>query len=425
MPDSSFRVGRNINSVTGERGQILLLTAFSMVVLLGIGALSLDASYMYDKRNTLYAAADAAAKSGAIEVRRTPTISQTSLENFANQQVNAHGLTAASCLTTTLDLSAVCVHHPPASGPFTGNAGYVEVIVSQRTSTFLGVILGMTNMTPAARAVAGSSSAEQCIVTLSPGMTSMQLGNSTLNLTNCEVDVGGYLNTTNPNALINGEVAITETCIGGHCPQANQQTGVPPPSDPLAGLPAPTNPGGCQVANSSTLNLTPGCYSSITATTAAPVVHFAPGVYYVTGPILIGQNAYVTGSGVMIYLTGSGSLTVQNGCGTTLLPCYLTAQTAAQTGCAVGTTGCYTGILFFQDPSDSNPVSFGNNGTWTLSGAMYFPASNVDFGNSLGTSNDCTIFVANTITITNGTSNFSNTCSAFGGSPLQTTSLAE
>ena len=46
----------------GERGQVIVLTALSMTMLLGIAALSVDAAFMYDKRNRLYAAADAAAK---------------------------------------------------------------------------------------------------------------------------------------------------------------------------------------------------------------------------------------------------------------------------------------------------------------------------------------------------------------------------
>ena len=53
-----------------ERGQLLILMAVSMVAFLGITALSIDASYLYSQRNRLYAAADAAAKTGAIEVKR-------------------------------------------------------------------------------------------------------------------------------------------------------------------------------------------------------------------------------------------------------------------------------------------------------------------------------------------------------------------
>ncbi len=56
--------------VGDQRGQILIVTVLSMTVLLGFAALSIDASFMYDRRNQLYAAADAAAKSVAAELHR-------------------------------------------------------------------------------------------------------------------------------------------------------------------------------------------------------------------------------------------------------------------------------------------------------------------------------------------------------------------
>ncbi|HUR20794.1 MAG TPA: pilus assembly protein TadG-related protein, partial [Vicinamibacterales bacterium] len=74
-----------------QEGQILVLTTVSMIALLGIMALSLDASFMFEKRNRLHAAADAAAKSAAYEIIRNPTVTLTSLEKFADQQVIAHG----------------------------------------------------------------------------------------------------------------------------------------------------------------------------------------------------------------------------------------------------------------------------------------------------------------------------------------------
>src|SRR5262245_52767376 len=76
-----------------DRGQILLLTALATTALIGMAALTLDASLMYDTRNKLYSAADAAAKSGAIEVFRqgSATITQASLDAFADQAVQAQG----------------------------------------------------------------------------------------------------------------------------------------------------------------------------------------------------------------------------------------------------------------------------------------------------------------------------------------------
>ena len=152
--------------VRSARGQILIFVVVTLTGILGISALAIDAAYMYDKRNRLYAAADAGAKSGAIEVRRDSTISITALKNFADQQAKAHGLTPVAC--GAFGGASVCVNHPPsfdASSPFNGKQEYVEVIVSEPTSTFFGRILGWLSGTPGARAVAGTSGGPDCIVT--------------------------------------------------------------------------------------------------------------------------------------------------------------------------------------------------------------------------------------------------------------------
>src|SRR5713101_993918 len=156
---------RTMPNARDDRGQILILTALSMVALLVNAALSIDASFMYDKRNKLHAAADAAAKSGAIEVHRSAnptTVSLTWLQAFADQQVTAHGFTPSRAGGTT----SVVVNHPPLTGSYTGNVNYVEVIASERTSTFFGAVLGWTSVTPGARAVAGTSSNPNCLITL-------------------------------------------------------------------------------------------------------------------------------------------------------------------------------------------------------------------------------------------------------------------
>src|SRR4051812_4739690 len=196
-----------------ERGSILILTALSMTVLLGIAALSVDASFMYDKRNRLHAAADAGAKSAAFELQRNSSISLTDLQTFANQQVSAHGFNPAGT-------TSVVVHPPPASGAFTGDTSYVEVIASEPTSTFFGRILGWTSMTPAARAVAGTSNNLACIIALR-GMGipySIELGNMEMTLDGCGVAAGGDLHGASGGPEIKGtpppSVGIVGTCQG-------------------------------------------------------------------------------------------------------------------------------------------------------------------------------------------------------------------
>ena len=292
--------------VSAEPGQVLILTALCIPVLLGIAALSIDAAFMYDIRNRLYAAADAAAKSGAIEVRRNPSVTQANLENFAHQQVAAHGFTPGTTTSVVVrrcsDAGATC------SAPHAGNAEYVEAIVSEPRATFFGSILGITSMTPGARAVAGSGAGPNCLITLAPpgsAPPSISIGNSVISMPNCSVADGGHLVTTNPNADINAlSTGVTGACTGAGCSNmTSMQTGAPSPIDPLDGLQPPPFPGGCvSVVNPATA-LTAGCYSRISANTT---LTFGPGTYYVTGPILIGNNVTVRSTGgIMIYLAGA------------------------------------------------------------------------------------------------------------------------
>lgn len=177
-----------------ERGSILILTALSMVTLLGMVALVLDGSRMYEERNRLSAAADAAAKSAALERRRNPS---ANLMAFANRELTLHGFDPT---TTT-----VVVTSPPSSGAFVGRAGYLELTVSRPSSTIFATILGVLSMTSTVRAVAGSTSGGYCLITLAPvGSTppGLSIGNSTLSMPNCAIGLAGDLVGNNPNSTI-------------------------------------------------------------------------------------------------------------------------------------------------------------------------------------------------------------------------------
>ena len=265
----------------GESGSILILTALSMAVLLGIAALSIDVSFMYDKRNILHAAADAGAKSAAIEVHLSADPSSVPIANlqaFANQQVSTFGLTPAACGTAIDGVSSVCVYHPPnpslsgVPSPFAGNVNYVEVIVSEQRPTFFAKVLGWANVTPRARAVAGTSASPICMITLQPGPASLSIGSSSNLTMGCGIAVGGDL-VVDSSGYINGSsTGVTGTCsgTGGGCTHVTNMTlQAPPPTDPLAGLQAPADPGcvtpGCTVVlpgGGTPSTLSPGRYST-------------------------------------------------------------------------------------------------------------------------------------------------------------------
>jgi len=406
-----------------DSGQILLLTVLSLTALLGVGALVLDASFMYGKRNRLSAAADAAAKSAGIEMFRNAGVTQASLEAFADQQVSAHGFTPQRSGGTT----AVVVNRGPSMGAFAGNANYVEVIVSEATSTFFASVLGLTSMTPGARAVAGLTSSGACLIVLGTGTTALSIGNTTIDMPGCTVEDGGNLETTNINADINASsISVGGTCTGTGCPNmGNMQTGVlTPPTDPLAGLPSPANPGSCSAVTPTVgSTLSPGCYSNITFPLKGSYA-LDPGIYYMTGPMLLDATGVIlSGTGVMFYFSGSAAtgpcvVGVTAGC--------ISVGNNAELHLSAPTSGTYTGILMFQDPLNHLNVDFyGNNPEYDLQGALYLPGADVYFRNGLGYTTTCMLLVARTFFINNGNGSFSNSCPGFGGSPIKSSGIVE
>lgn len=385
--------------IKSERGQVVVLTAVVLAVLVGVTALVLDGSFMYNERNRLFAAADAAAKAAAMEYHLAP---DANLQAYAEYEVSSHGFTPGAGTTVT-------VNRPPLSGAYTSFPAYVEVIVSKDTNTFLGNTLGIASMTPTARAVAGTANPIGCLVT----QQDLSIGNSTLTLNGCGAAVGRNLNGNNPNARITGtptpDVSITGTCVGTCGSMGNKYPGAPKPIDPLSTLTPPSDPGGCRVAAAEPLP--PGCYLSIPTT----VNHLTGGgLYYVKGLVDIGNNDVLIGnSGLLLFLAPGGQLRAANNTVLTL---------AAQT------SGPYSGIALYQDPSNGNDFQVSNSLSMTVTGAIYMPGADVHVGNGMTINNTgCTIFVAHSITFNNGSGGFlsNSSCGSFAGAAFLGISLAE
>ena len=170
--------------VRDERGQILIITAVTLTVILGIAALSVDASFMYDKRNRLYAAADAAAKGAALELARNPTATDTILQTFAYREITNLGFNPGGATVVGLWHSGT----GPIDGSFAGNTNYVEVKVSENTATFFGGILGISSLTPAAWAVAGVVPSSTCMLALrTSGLSVVVSGAANIQAPSCAV----------------------------------------------------------------------------------------------------------------------------------------------------------------------------------------------------------------------------------------------
>ena len=156
----------------------------------------------------------------------------------------------------------------------------------------------------------------------------------------------------------------------------------------------------------------PGQYSSITLSGSTGVT-FNPGLYTIVGTngsyALNFGGSNVSASGVTFYIGPSaGAVNVAGSNSTFSAP----------------TTGTYAGILFFQNPSNTNAATVGGSNA-TTTGAFYFPKAQLTFDGS-NASTPYTILVAYTIVYAGSNATLNNNYGALpGGSPIHTAVLVE
>lgn len=148
----------------GEKGQVLVLVALAIVVLLGLAALGIDVGYMYSVRHELQRSADSGALAGAS--RFVETGGEWSPNPADPQMVEAEdrARTFASkdkVVTSQLDRSAdVDVDFP--------SMGRIRVTTHRTAPLFFARVLGRDNQAILATAVAEAAIADKDVQCLQP-----------------------------------------------------------------------------------------------------------------------------------------------------------------------------------------------------------------------------------------------------------------
>src|SRR6185369_5317861 len=107
-------------------------------VVTAFAGLALDAGYMYFHKRRMQTAADAGAYGAALELLRGNTGTTTAA---ARNDTALNGFTNGSNGVT------VTVNSPPASGSKTGNADFVEVIITHPQDTWFMRVLNFDSIT--------------------------------------------------------------------------------------------------------------------------------------------------------------------------------------------------------------------------------------------------------------------------------------
>lgn len=372
-----------------ERGTIIAPLAIMMPILLGFAGLGIDIGNWYNAKRQAQAAADAAARAGALELVRNGSESVILLA--AQDDAEAHGFNG-----TEIDINM-----PPQAGPYMGDGYAVEAVIQhQPESYFLRALLDL-DVTVEARAVAKAIELDTCVWALEETDAGITI-NGTADVV---LDCGIFVNSTSTIALDQvGSSCVTASSIrvvGGHagtCLDPQPVTAYPYP-DPLADL-DPPSVGSCDhngkvKVNGGNVTLDPGVYCKGIDIAGGANVTFNSGEYiFKGGHLKVAGGSSLEGNGVTFYLTdGSGGHAELD----------ITATTIDFSAPAAGDL---EGILFFQDrmapTTKTNKIT--GNGSVELDGALYFPTTTLDFAGTSSSSIPSPMIVAREIRFVGTTS---------------------
>jgi carbon monoxide dehydrogenase subunit G len=375
-----------------RKGTVAVLVALCLIGVLGFAALAVDAAMLHNDRRQAQAAADAAAMAAASNLfvnYRT---------NFGTDPTNsavneAWAAAAADGFNNDGTTNTVVVNIPPLTGPFTGQAGYVEVIITQFQQRAFSAIWGSAAVTVKARAVARGkwTPTNNGIIVLDPTSSGSlsdnggAAGSATGKIivdsnspSGAVITGGGSL--TSPEFDLSGSPGWSTS--GGGTFNGTINSNQPPTPDPLAFLAEPTTTGLTQqsnhtvkLQNQGTLSLQPGIYTGGINVTGGSLT-LAPGIYYMDGGGFgFSGTGNLTAAGVMIVNMPKNN-----------------ADTISITGSGVidispMTTGIYAGISIWQQRSSTNTITVSGGGAGsTMTGTFYAQHGTlkVSGGNSAG-----------------------------------------
>lgn len=337
-----------------ENGQVLVIFAGGLVLLMAIMALVIDIGFVLMIHRHEQNAADPGALAAARYIRYPgPTADTNKMFYAACFYAKQNGYfrlatdnsnTSTGCVAANDDAgTTLTIHFPPSvgGGEYAGRPGFVEVALTENHNSFFAGLLGLPRIPVTSSAVGafnqGDSNSNSLVALKPTGCSTLQInGNSTINIqpvvpgTNggyimvdsvctpsdstpdaCAgggsgaLDIGGNALVNAPSAYVVGRCKLS----GGGTFSGTVDEGAPFYADPLAGLIGPPASGVgafCQPLGRNLVPGDPGCtYQTLTTFT------LLPGVYY--GGIRVQTNKPVLNLTPGIYIMAGGGFTPNNG----------------------------------------------------------------------------------------------------------------
>jgi hypothetical protein len=430
------RVGIAARFRRDRSGAYAVMFGLMAPVFVGALALGSETGLWYSTQEKMQGAADSAAISAAVGL----------IGGDTNVTLEANATAASDGFINGSNGTVVTVNKPPLSGPNTGTAGAIEVIIKQPQKLLFSSLFLKSPVVVQARAVAGPTPEVVCVLALNnslllPGIT--VVAGAAVMADQCNIAD----NSPSPLALTEAAFAsITAqkvNVVGGYVDVLGSMTttegvhtGVTPTHDPFAGTTVPASfssiPCNFYSFNSygqitGPVTLSPGRYCG-GINVKAGTVTLSAGTYYLdmgflgTG-LAVASGGTVTdnGAGVTIVITSSGPLSnIVNVDLGGLLSGGVINLTAP-------TSGPFANLVVFVEPGALLSVPTFRGGTQNnFEGTIYAPGSKVTYLLGSGTkTGQCTRLIADTIIFGLTGASFSKCAVTLGPSAAAPASLLE
>ena len=409
-----------------RRGNALVIAGAALPLIVGSAGLASDTIQWALWKRELQRVADSGAEAGVYAIVAGNAVGTCSnVVNPAYTQPVAYDISKNNHTGIT---PSCTVTNPPSTGSFTSDANAVKVDLSlQRSLAFSGMFLSTAPTITASATATIVPSGQYCVVSLeSNPVTGIDASGST------NVNMGCGMITNSPSmtaAVATGSSTVTASpiaAVGGIPASDHWGTGtVLQPftvqeADPFGSVPLPT-PTGCTAFPSNQ----PHDVISVANPTGTKCFNTTMDI---NGDVTLASGTYILDAGAGVNMTNTGAhltcshctIVLMNSSGGTVGSVNINGgevdMTSPNTGCTIGSAGCYDGMSFYQSrtATSGNSILINGNANSSLEGALYFPKADLTFNGTAGMTTNCMQIVAKDVTFS-GNAAISNVCDSTTG----------
>ena len=391
-----------------QQGQVAIVVALMLTVMLGFGALVVDVGLNWTARTQLQSAADAAALAGAAELPGQPDEALAKATEYMLDNVPSLADAGAGWESDGDESNGdITCYSPPEAPPPPGDPAHgcevgdtaIQVLTPPlRPAYAFASILGRRSSEIKALAAAGAPPGPDapcvlCVLSPDASPALAASGNVQLSMTDTAETVinsdAGQAALASDEAQVSGTVRVVggaqSTPPAGFTPPA--QTSGLPVADPLSNLPLPhqlnppfTSPG---VPVRPDVNLTigaapalPGIYRSIRVGGTGRL-NLNPGLYVITEEMRVSQNAFVTVGSATLYFACS-SYPDPCASGSTGAGLTITNNASFVAQGMNNLASPYHHLAIFYDRNNAQDLVMNSNGPLTVVGSIYALSATLD-----------------------------------------------